>query len=146
MPDLMFTDLLGPWQHCTFAIDEWNEETFVHGGGFDGSSTCGWQDIHVSDMLAVPDVNTTVIDPFFAEPTLPRTLRDSINHLEHDYGFLTAGGVFTEDVIERVRCVHMAIEHHPNSPPQAQEARPMSEMRLRSTRVERYLSGVWFAI
>ena len=98
--DLKFTDLLGTWQHCTFAIDQWNEETFVHGVGFDGSSIRGWQDIHLSDMLAVPDVSTTVIDPLFAEPTLPRTLRDSIDYLGRDHGFLTAGGVFTEDVME----------------------------------------------
>jgi len=70
MVDLKFVDLLGSWQHCTFAIDEWNEDTFVRGVGFDGSSIRGWQDIHKSDMLAVPDVSTTVREPFFAEPTI----------------------------------------------------------------------------
>jgi len=70
MVDLKFTDLLGTWQHCSFPTDTWDEETFVDGVGFDGSSIRGWQGIHVSDMLAVPDPNTAVIDPFFREPTV----------------------------------------------------------------------------
>jgi glutamine synthetase len=70
MVDLKFTDLLGTWQHCSFPIDTWDEETFKDGVGFDGSSIRGWQGIHVSDMLAVPDPATAVIDPFFKEPTV----------------------------------------------------------------------------
>ena len=70
MVDLKFTDLLGTWQHCTFPIDAWDEDTFVGGVGFDGSSIRGWQGIHVSDMLAVPDAATVVMDPFFREPTV----------------------------------------------------------------------------
>ena len=70
MVDLKFTDLLGTWQHCTFPIDTWDEGTFKDGVGFDGSSIRGWQGIHMSDMLAVPDPNTVVMDPFFAEPTV----------------------------------------------------------------------------
>jgi glutamine synthetase len=70
MVDLKFTDLLGTWQHCTFPIDTWDEDTFIDGVGFDGSSIRGWQGIHMSDMLAVPDPNTVVMDPFFAEPTV----------------------------------------------------------------------------
>ena len=70
MVDLKFTDLLGTWQHCSFPIDTWNEKTFVDGVGFDGSSIRGWQGIHVSDMLAVPDPDTVVLDPFFKEPTV----------------------------------------------------------------------------
>jgi glutamine synthetase len=70
MVDLKFTDLLGTWQHCSFPIDTWDEDTFKDGVGFDGSSIRGWQGIHVSDMLAVPDPDTAVIDPFFKEPTV----------------------------------------------------------------------------
>jgi glutamine synthetase len=70
MVDLKFTDLLGTWQHCTFPIDTWDEGTFKDGVGFDGSSIRGWQGIHMSDMLAVPDPDTAVMDPFFAEPTV----------------------------------------------------------------------------
>ena len=68
MADLKFVDLLGTWQHCTFPLDVWDEETFVEGVGFDGSSIRGWQGIHVSDMMAVPDPDTAVLDPFFKDP------------------------------------------------------------------------------
>ncbi|MBN1781086.1 type I glutamate--ammonia ligase [bacterium] len=70
MVDLKFTDLLGTWQHCTFPVETWDEGTFVDGVGFDGSSIRGWQGIHMSDMLAVPDPDTTVMDPFFKDPTV----------------------------------------------------------------------------
>ncbi|MEE8380086.1 MAG: type I glutamate--ammonia ligase [Gammaproteobacteria bacterium] len=70
MVDLKFVDFLGTWQHCSYPVDTWNEGTFKEGVGFDGSSIRGWQDIHMSDMLAVPDPSTTVIDPFFKEPTV----------------------------------------------------------------------------
>ena len=70
MVDLKFVDLLGTWQHCSYPIETWDDETFVDGLGFDGSSIRGWQSIHVSDMLAMPDPATTVMDPFFREPTV----------------------------------------------------------------------------
>jgi glutamine synthetase len=70
MVDLKFTDLLGTWQHCSFPVDTWDEDTFKNGVGFDGSSIRGWQGIHMSDMLAIPDANTACVDPFFAEPTV----------------------------------------------------------------------------
>jgi len=70
MVDLKFTDLLGTWQHCTFPVETWDDGTFEEGVGFDGSSIRGWQSIHVSDMMAVPDPDTVRIDPFFAEPTV----------------------------------------------------------------------------
>lgn len=38
MVDLKFTDLLGTWQHCSYPIDTWDDETFKDGLGFDGSS------------------------------------------------------------------------------------------------------------
>jgi glutamine synthetase len=70
MVDLKFVDFLGTWQHCSYPIDTWDESTFVDGVGFDGSSIRGWQGIHVSDMLAVPDPDTAVMDPFFKDPTV----------------------------------------------------------------------------
>ncbi len=70
MVDLKFCDLLGIWQHCSYPIDTLDEGTFENGLGFDGSSIRGWQGIEASDMLAVPDADTTVLDPFFAEPTI----------------------------------------------------------------------------
>jgi glutamine synthetase len=70
MVDLKFVDLLGTWQHCSFPIDTWDERTFEEGVGFDGSSIRGWQGIHMSDMLAVPDFTTALTDPFFVKPTV----------------------------------------------------------------------------
>jgi glutamine synthetase len=70
MVDLKFVDLLGTWQHCSYPIDTWDEGTFKDGLGFDGSSIRGWQDIHMSDMLAIPDPDTAVMDPFYAKPTV----------------------------------------------------------------------------
>ncbi len=70
MVDLKFVDLLGTWQHCSYPIETWDESTFEEGLGFDGSSIRGWQGIHQSDMIAIPDPSTVKIDPFFAKPTV----------------------------------------------------------------------------
>jgi glutamine synthetase len=70
MVDLRFTDWPGTQQHCSFPISEINEGTFEDGLGFDGSSIRGWQAIHESDMLMIPDPETAFIDPFYAHPTL----------------------------------------------------------------------------
>jgi glutamine synthetase len=70
MVDLKFCDLLGTWQHCSYPIDNFDEGTFEEGLGFDGSSIRGWQGIEASDMLAVPDPETALLDPFFAQPTV----------------------------------------------------------------------------
>ncbi len=70
MVDLKFTDFLGTWQHCSFPIETWDKSTFTDGVGFDGSSIRGWRDIHMSDMLAVPDASTACLDPFFKDPTV----------------------------------------------------------------------------
>jgi len=83
MVDLKFTDMLGTWQHCTFPLSAWDEETFVDGVGFDGSSIRGWKGIHVSDMLAVPEAETVQIDPFFTEPTVS-VLADIIDPISRD--------------------------------------------------------------
>ena len=52
--DLRFIDFPGLWQHFTVPIGELSESSFEDGFGFDGSSIRGWQDIHKSDMLAMP--------------------------------------------------------------------------------------------
>lgn len=91
MVDLKFTDFLGTWQHCTFPIETWDEDTFKTGVGFDGSSIRGWQGIHMSDMLAIPDASTAKLDPFFAKPTVsvianivdPITLEDYTRDPRH---------------------------------------------------------------
>ncbi|MFQ5904493.1 MAG: type I glutamate--ammonia ligase [Candidatus Binatia bacterium] len=68
--DLKFMDLLGMWQHFSIPISELSEEGLEEGIGFDGSSIRGWQEIHLSDMLVVPDLSTAVMDPFTQIPTL----------------------------------------------------------------------------
>src|SRR5512140_357246 len=68
--DLKFMDFVGIWQHFSIPLYELSEDVFEAGLGFDGSSIRGWQAIHASDMLVVPDPDTAVIDPFMAEPTL----------------------------------------------------------------------------
>ncbi|MBN1344327.1 MAG: type I glutamate--ammonia ligase [Phycisphaerae bacterium] len=70
MMDLKFVDLLGTWQHCSFPVSALDESVFEDGLGFDGSSIRGWQDIHMSDMLAIPDPKTTAVDAFFDKPTV----------------------------------------------------------------------------
>ena len=68
--DLRFMDFPGLWQHLSVPISELNEESFEDGFGFDASSIRGWQPIHASDMLVIPDAGTANIDPFYAAPTL----------------------------------------------------------------------------
>ncbi|MDX1709019.1 MAG: type I glutamate--ammonia ligase [Desulfobacterales bacterium] len=68
--DLRFMDFPGLWQHFTVPISELEESSFEDGYGFDGSSIRGWQPIHASDMLVVPDPATAKMDPFYEAPTL----------------------------------------------------------------------------
>ncbi|HAG50683.1 MAG TPA: type I glutamate--ammonia ligase [Deltaproteobacteria bacterium] len=70
MVDLKFLDFVGIWQHFSIPISELKEEIFEEGLGFDGSSIRGWQPIHASDMLVVPDPATAVMDPFMETPTV----------------------------------------------------------------------------
>lgn len=70
MLDLKFLDFPGLWQHTTFPIHRLTEELFEDGAGFDGSSIRGWQPIHASDMLIIPDPSSARMDPFTREPTL----------------------------------------------------------------------------
>ena len=68
--DLRFTDPRGKWQHVTFDVGMIDEDVFAEGTMFDGSSIAGWKAINESDMLLLPDLDTAVIDPFFAQTTL----------------------------------------------------------------------------
>jgi len=70
MIDLKFVDMLGTWQHCSYPVETSSESIFTEGLGFDGSSIRGWQEIHKSDMMAVCDPDTAVMDPFFEKPTV----------------------------------------------------------------------------
>ncbi len=70
MADLKFMDFPGMWQHFSVPISELEVESFEDGFGFDGSSIRGWQPIHASDMLVIPDPATAIMDPFAAAPTI----------------------------------------------------------------------------
>ena len=70
MVDLRFMDFPGLWQHFSVPIRELEESSFEDGFGFDGSSIRGWQPIHASDMLVIPDAATAKMDPFYEAPTL----------------------------------------------------------------------------
>ena len=68
--DLKFVDLPGQWQHMTLPLVALDEDDFEAGLGFDGSSIRGFQEIHESDMLLMPDPTTAFIDPYYDHPTL----------------------------------------------------------------------------
>ena len=68
--DLRFVDLPGVWQHFSISVSELAEDIFEDGLGFDGSSIRGFQEIHESDMLLIPDPETVFLDPFTEVPTL----------------------------------------------------------------------------
>ncbi|BAD80128.1 glutamate--ammonia ligase [Synechococcus elongatus PCC 6301] len=68
--DLKFIDMPGIWQHLTLHVSQIDENSFVEGVPFDGSSIRGWKAINESDMTMVPDPTTAWIDPFMKEPTL----------------------------------------------------------------------------
>ena len=70
MVDYKFLDFVGIWQHFSQPISMFSEETFEEGIGFDGSSIRGWQPIHNSDMLLLPDPTTARLDPFPKVSTL----------------------------------------------------------------------------
>lgn len=70
MVNFKFLDFPGIWQHFAVPISELREEIFEEGLGFDGSSIRGWQAIHTSDMLIIPDPTTAFMDPFMEYPTI----------------------------------------------------------------------------
>jgi len=68
--DLKFVDLFGMLQHLTLPVEVLEEDIFIKGVGFDGSSVRGFQRINESDMKLMPDAATVFRDPFFDDPTL----------------------------------------------------------------------------
>ena len=68
--DLRFTDTQGKQQHVTIPVSELNDDFFIDGKMFDGSSIAGWKGINESDMILMPDPSTAVVDPFFQDVTV----------------------------------------------------------------------------
>lgn len=71
--DLKFVDFLGTQHHITLGINDFGEDLFKNGMGFDGSSIRCWQPIHASDMLLLPRPESACIDPFIKRKTISLT-------------------------------------------------------------------------
>ncbi|MDA0567664.1 type I glutamate--ammonia ligase [Streptomonospora sp. S1-112] len=103
--DVRFTDLFGATHHFTLPIENVDEGTFDEGLMFDGSSIRGFQAIHESDMLLLPDVTSAVVDRFREHPTLNVTFfvhdpftresysRDPRNVARKAEAYLTSTGI-----------------------------------------------------
>src|SRR5436190_124766 len=78
--DVRFCDLPGIMQHFTVPVQSFGQDTIDEGLAFDGSSVRGFQEIHESDMLLLPDLATAPVDPF-------ADLRDAIVLNLIDSGF-----------------------------------------------------------
>jgi len=76
--DVRFTDLPGTTHHFTLPAENVGPNIFTDGLMFDGSSIRGFQAIHESDMLLLPDPTTCVLDPFREHKTL------NMNFFVHD--------------------------------------------------------------
>jgi glutamine synthetase len=76
--DVRFCDLLGIMQHFSVPVESFDESVFADGLAFDGSSIRGFQQIHESDMLLLPDESSAFIDPFRTTKTL------ALNFFIHD--------------------------------------------------------------
>ncbi|MBT8155389.1 type I glutamate--ammonia ligase [Epibacterium ulvae] len=68
--DIRFTDIRGKLQHVTVDVDMVDEDFLEEGFMFDGSSIAGWKSIEASDMKLIPDLESTYVDPFYAEKTI----------------------------------------------------------------------------
>ena len=68
--DLRFTDPKGKWQHTAQYISTVDADSLKDGFMFDGSSIAGWKAINESDMILQPDLDSAVLDPFAAKPSL----------------------------------------------------------------------------
>jgi len=68
--DIRFTDIRGMVQHFSMPLSAADAGLFEEGFGFDGSSVRGFQSIDQSDLILFADLETAVIDPFYARKTL----------------------------------------------------------------------------
>ena len=81
--DVKFVDMPGTWQHFSIPVEDFTEELFEEGLGFDGSSIRGFQHIHESDMLLMLDASTVVVDPICKIPTLS-VICDVVDPITHE--------------------------------------------------------------
>lgn len=79
--DLRFSDFQGHQRHFTIPVEQLTENSFEDGFGFDGSSMRGWQAIHESDMLVVPDSRSAYVDPFMRHTlAMLCNVKDPVTH------------------------------------------------------------------
>jgi glutamine synthetase len=76
--DVRFCDLPGVMQHFNMPVESFDDSVVTDGLAFDGSSIRGFQAIHESDMMLLPDVSTAFVDPFRIQKTL------ALNFFIHD--------------------------------------------------------------
>jgi glutamine synthetase len=76
--DVRFCDLPGVMQHFNIPVESFDDSVVTDGLAFDGSSIRGFQAIHESDMMLLPDVTTAFVDPFRQQKTL------ALNFFIHD--------------------------------------------------------------
>lgn len=69
MIDFKVIDLTGRWRHLSIPIARFTPDTLRYGIGFDGSNY-GFAPVENSDMVFIPDITTTVYEPFTEVPTL----------------------------------------------------------------------------
>lgn len=91
--DFKIIDLAGRWHHLTIPAARFTERTLEDGIGFDGSSY-GFLTVEKSDMVFIPDITTSFVDPFAEAKTLTMianifTLDSGITRFEGDPRFIS---------------------------------------------------------
>src|SRR3954453_23391301 len=76
--DVRFCDLPGVMQHFNTPVESLEDSIESEGFAFDGSLIRGFQAIHESDMMLLPDVTSAFVDPFRVQKTL------ALNFFIHD--------------------------------------------------------------
>lgn len=69
MIDFKMIDICGRWRHLTIPVERLNEDVMKYGIGFDGSNY-GYAPVEKSDMVFIPDLSSSHLDPFVDIPTL----------------------------------------------------------------------------
>ena len=72
MVDFKIVDINGQFRHVTIPASQFTEDTIKDGIGFDASNY-GYAVVEKSDMVFIPDLDTAVMDPYCAIPTLSIT-------------------------------------------------------------------------
>ena len=68
--DFKYTDLFGRMRHLTMPASRLNESFIKNGEAFDGSNQMGFKTVESGDMSLIPDISTSILDPFWELPTL----------------------------------------------------------------------------